>query len=322
MKIAIIDCKLSKDVLCESLHINNNIMIKSQIPQEENRQLAHSSFVLNILEKYTTKPNLYILYEIMSPKFPGKASYVMNALLDIIDNDIPIVILSLVVYNNMLLTEFHKLCKRAKENNTLIFAAGNNEIESNSIPAIFPEVFGVGRGTFFEYPYYSYIGGNIQISGDCTPEFTKCSDGTYRLFGGTSKAVPKLIGVIQNAYSEGVNKFIDMENYLKEKQIANANEKEHTLANSTLIKKSILEKITEIVNDFRNDTVLKYSDIKTNNKSTFELLLNHKDIDKFLLQVFYAFNINVHLTDLNYYDFYTIYHLSQFIQNAQRGENT
>lgn len=312
MNIAIIDSSLNKDILDENL--NKRIFIRTVNPMAHSeREILHSSMIINVLEKYSIESVNYILYEIMDAQKGETSEFVVQAVNDSISQNVSIIILCLSVR----MREPARLwaaCEKAKDNNVIVLAACRNDSEI-SIPAIFSNVIGIKRGIVSSEPYcYQYFKDDVQLIGDASPEFIRCKGGRFRLFGGTSKAVPKTIAFFQTAVRKNNTKFLTLERYMKNNIPFPKNILNTDLINSDVIDNSILSEISDIAGIKKG-----YNRKNVNTDSSiFEYIEDENEIDLFLKEIFKRFCLEIDLSDLRFFQFSTIRQLTFFIQTKLR----
>lgn len=314
MKVGIIDCIVDTDLI--DLKIQKQILKQRRyIYNVKKSSNSHSALIINVLEKYSLGKLNYYLYEIMEETRGGSCELLIKAMDDAISDSVSVIILSLTVLKGDF-NRLWKICKKAKEKNIIILCAANNKCSTNSIPAKFSNVIGVGRGIKLKYPYYSINrSNNIQLLGDVSPEFVLCRGGRYKLFAGTSKATPKMINFIQK---ESISNFIELEKCLQ---------KEFKIEDNMHIVCTIKNyKPSKYIQETLHDITRKYKgtlELREEDTLWTEFVENKQDIDLMLHQFFDTLNLDVDLLLLNYYDFSTKYRLCQFVEKRiqeRRGE--
>ena len=163
--------------------------------------MLHGSYVLATLLKYTDKVERVHSYNVFGKNGYASGIAVIKALEDILSSEkIAVVMMSLTLTELSRMETVHELCSEISRSGTLMIAAGHNRPVENTIyfPAYFDEVIGVLSGSFRKTPFFRCTDKKSMVYGDASPEFIRIPDDRYILFGGTSKAVPKLAAHILN----------------------------------------------------------------------------------------------------------------------------
>ena len=177
-------------------------------------------------------------------------------------------------------------------------------------PFSFNCVFGIRSASFFKEPYYSIK--NIQkkhISGDATPEFILCGNNKYVLFGRTSKAAPKLLGIIIELYpfdsqKEGIADWLKNNTLTEEENCINIFTEDAVTDNDIYCKLCSL--IKHLSFDFINSENLSASyRLDRLGSDNLVVLLN---------SVFEGLGLEEKPENLKYTDFFTMGNLCDYIE--------
>lgn len=325
MKIAIIDSELNREMLSLSVKKRKNrIQIVQSMPRvsDATEKLDHSAMVINTIQKYGEDSFSYYLYEVMGTYMNGGIDSILKALQDCIEKKIEIILLcvTVTVSRTERQRELWKLCEKARKKNIFIFASAHNKIYEKSIPALFCNVIGVGRGNVFKKPYYSWTGDRIQISGDCVPEFYQLEHGRYGMFAGTSKAVPKIIGSIGEKVFEELENFDDLEEYLQRNELIRTNNiVPEKVSNRLILNKEILEEIIVLISTFQKKEwqIRTLDEIKR--LSLMACVDQRENIDLLLIKVFQNFSLEEDLEKINFLEILTVEQLGKYVTKKIRG---
>lgn len=299
MKIAIIDstayrCLLSKN----TAHIIN----KAGLNKKDTKLNYHGTLVVNTIYKYINE-NLHIdVYNICN-SIKGNSDVLIAALEDLIyDNDVKIILICAVI-NRIDVEPIEKLLKRLYEKGKIIIVSSSNK-GVHSYPAISKYVIGVGRGAFlgkneFSIDYQS----EIQITGDVMPEFIKLNNNRYRIFSGTSKAVPKVLGYILEAYSHGAGKLNEILDYIS----VYASENHYDIDNFQYsIEEAADREFIDRVLNIANCSGFLRGELMDGKTNILCELKNIADADLLYQYINKRLRINLDISKLTYFDFYTI----------------
>lgn len=199
--IAIIDSSIDYTLISEKNR--DKIVTINMIEPEGN--MSHAAYVIDTLFKYSNNINKIYLYDVFgdNPRASGKA--VINALERISEqNDVRLVLVCLTLANRERFEKTKEICSLLAEQNKIIIAsyANRGKDDENHYPACFDSTIGVYQGAYENEPFFGHISGKSDLPGDASPEFIKTGENQYAIFGGTSKAVPKLAAYIINMFDE------------------------------------------------------------------------------------------------------------------------
>lgn len=299
MKIAIIDSTVYRCLLCKNtVHVIDKVGLK----KKDIKLNYHGTLVVNTIYKYINE-NLHIdVYNICN-SIKGNSDVLIAALEDLIyDNDVKIILICAVI-NRIDVEPIEKLLKRLYEKGKIIIVSSSNK-GFHSYPAISKYVIGVGRGAFlgkneFCIDYKS----EIQIIGDVMPEFIKLNNNRYRIFSGTSKAVPKVLEYIMEAYNHGAYKLEEilkyMDTYASENYL-DADNFQYSIEETA--DRAFIDRVINIVN-CSGFLTGKLIDGKTNILCE---LKNIADADLLYQYINKRLEINVDISKLTYFDIYNI----------------
>ena len=202
-KIAVIDTALNIENLLGNMQ--GKIEIKDYF-NHDNKSL-HSTLVINTLVKYTGSSLIekIYLYNVFGRENKGSGIATISALEDIIiKNEVDFLIMAMTLTNKERYEYIENLCKRITSSGITMIAADSNRFtEEKRYPFSFDCVYGISQGAFVKKPFFCVDDMETKhISGDAAPEFICYGKNNYCLFGGTSKAVPKFLASIINAFSE------------------------------------------------------------------------------------------------------------------------
>lgn len=282
----------------------------------------HGSCVLSIIEKYTKSENLYYIFNIMDKDNRGCCANVERVLEHILTiAQVNIVIMSLTAAGHTVkgVQCLQKLCRLLAERGTIIIAADFNKKKENyAYPASFTEVIGVERGGFMQENAYHYKQSRLQITGDAFPEWIDTGGGRHRLFGGTSKAVPKMIYHVEKALEAGADGIRDVERYLQEHSMEEAENLLPEIEKEKYFRikekdKIVYGKILEHLFDSSMVNIKILQEKKDKNFLMAEILNQSSDLDLLLKSLFKQMNIRPDFELLHFCDYRTIYDLAGFI---------
>lgn len=313
-KIAVIDTALDIDTLSENMR--DKIVIKDYF--EPDNKAMHSSMVINTLLKYTDADLIekIYLYNVFVEENKGSGLATISALEDVIQkNEVDFLIMSMTLNNIDRYEYTENLCQIITALGITVIAADSNRIAKDKYyPFSFECVYGISQGAFVDKPFFSvYDIETKHILGDAAPEFIYCGEKKYCLFGGTSKATPKFLAVILNAFSE--------KNDRSSKKI-----REWVKTNSLSADVNIIHKIKE---NFSNtvyckkvyDTLYRYIsvcpiDIRKYGELTPSFYLGQlesNDLAVFLVYILKKFNIDKRPEDMRFIDFSSLGNFCAYI---------
>lgn len=313
-KIAVIDTALDIEKIPEN--IKSKIEINDYF--EHDSKAIHSLMVINTLLKYTdpTLIEKIYLYNIFPKDSKGSGSAAVLALEDIIQKkDVDVIIMSVTLTSMKRYEQIEKLCKRITSSGIMIIAADSNKFtEEKCYPFSFEHVYGISQGAFSVQPFFCVENMETKhIMGDAEPEFICCGENMYNLFGGTSKAVPKFLAAIINAFadenditSEKIEKWIKKNSLSAEDnticQIKNASD---PLEYNNAVYNTLCSYINECPIDLG-----KYGRLSP----SFDLgQLVSSDLYMFLFYILERFGIYIRPDDMKYTDFSSIGNLCIYI---------
>ena len=303
-KIAVIDTALNAESLPEN--IKDKLEIKNYF--EYDNKTMHSSMVINTLLKYTDAALIekIYLYNIFTGEKKGSGVAAVSALEDIIQkNDVNFLLMSVTLTNKERYEQTKKLCQRIYSSGITIIAADSNRpTEDICYPFSFDCVYGISQGAFSEKPFFCIDdAGTKHISGDASPEFICCGENNYCLFGGTSKAVPKFLAVLINAFAEENDTSCERiaewikDNALSEMDNTIRQIKENSF--TPIYKKEVYDTLCSHISDYPTD-LSKYGKLTP----SFVLTqLDSNELYAFLVYILKKFSINTRPDDMRYTDF-------------------
>lgn len=313
-KIAVIDTALNTENLLENMH--SKIEIKDYFYHDS--KPLHSTLVINTLIKYMDS-NLIekiFLYNVFCGENKGSGIATILALEDIIiKSDVDFMIMAITLNNKERYEYIENLCKKITSLGITIIAADSNRFtEKKCYPFSFDCVYGISQGAFVKKPFFCVDDMKIKhILGDAAPEFICYGKNNYCLFGGTSKAVPKFLASIINAFSG--------KNDIGSKKI-----KEWVKANSLSSEDNTIRQIKEnnyhvVYQQEIYDILCKYiSECPIDMSKHGELTpsfhmgqLGSHDLALFLIYILKKFNIDTRLEDMRYTDFASLGNLCAYI---------
>ena len=325
MNIAIIDSKINPLIINNDFNCNNTYDVINFTDYNDvgETDIFHADMVINTIIKYLNVPLHFYVYSVTDIKNNGNSIYVIEALKDILTkNDIKIVIMSLTISNEKNNKEIQKICNEISESGKFILAANGNNENIECYPAKCNNVIGVNRGSFLKHNDFCFNKNkNIQVIGDASPEFIKISNGNFKLFGGTSKATPKMIKHIYDGILQGANNYILMQEYLEDKS---CHEKNNILkiCNNPIINDThntnfeCLKIIINNINTILGKSLLTYESLIKEDKSVFEIIDNEDILIKLINNILLLNNNNnVNIDEIHFNNFKSVHSLARFIYN-------
>lgn len=313
-KIAVIDTALSVENLPEN--ILGKVETKNYF--EFDNKAMHSSMVINTIIKYTDADLIekIYLYNVFNKEHRGSGLKVISALEDIIQkNDTDFLIMSITLTNEDRYDYIESLCKRITASETIIIASDSNKLTKDvCYPFSFDCVYGISQGAFSKNPFFCVK--DIErkhIIGDAAPEFIWCGKNNYCLFGGTSKAVPKFLASIINAFSNKRDISCEkIEEWVKNDSLSledNTIFQLKDVSSVPVYSKEIYDSICRYIREFSID-ISKYGDITP----LFNLVhLENNELSMFLRYILKKFGINTSLDNMRYSDFASLGKLCVYI---------
>lgn len=199
--IAIIDSSIDYSLISEKSR--DKIVTYNMVEPEGN--MSHAAYVIDTLFKYSNNINKIYLYDVFgdNPRASGRA--VINSLEKIAtQDDVRLILVCLTLANKERFEETKEICNLLAAQNKVIIAsyANRGTDTDNHYPACFECTIGVYQGAYEKEPFFGKISDKSDLPGDASPEFIKTGENQYAIFGGTSKAVPKLAAYIINMFEE------------------------------------------------------------------------------------------------------------------------
>ena len=216
-----------------------------------------------------------------------------------------------------------------KKNYILVSSVTNGR--DTSYPAAFPCVIGINSIVMQNNSEYWYSKqAPIQCVSDVTPVMVPNLDGSYRMFGGNSKAAAHFSGVLLNILAKNpFMSFDDINNILELNSIKNNwtqddiingrninNFRNHYDTTNRKASANIIKVIIEVIASELN---LKEDIIQNLGNNLLLNILGADDFYKIIKTVFKFYDLDLNYKEIEYQYFLSIYTLCNYIEDQIRG---
>lgn len=310
MNIAILD--VFSDVCLRE----NNVSLLCYHNYLARKQIQHGDLVYFTVKKYVEDINCYC-YSIFDSIDNCIESYFHSAINQIIQNEnIEVVLLCFTPANIDSYIKIKTYVNRLLSYGKFVIVADSNRKKNSFWEGMKNNII-IKKGAVLKEPYYIKTGENTYI-GDASPEFLYVDAiKKYFMFSGTSKAAPKILRTVKAGIDLGIKENRDLEKFLEEHSGKSSDDmvREFSKGVITLKDKTICKKVICIINTFFGDKKLDWNEVKIKDIYFDDLRMNiqeYAELVIFCLSNFEALSI---LDSLTYFDFCSIYSLSNCIYN-------
>lgn len=299
---------------------NQNIIVDDQNFNDTN---GHGTYCASIIQKKIPNIQFYPV-KILNERAMSNSEVLIEALNRIRKLNIRVVNLSVATVNEAYKSELLTVCYELyKEGKILVCSLQNGE--TSSFPAVFPYVIGVKGGLFYDDEIYAYNKEKkIQCTADGTPVFIPTLHGTYKMFGGNSKAtaifttkILKLLHYNPNYSFEDIQMKLQKEASVKASEAKEQDDRfeyvkieKHINQQDFPTLKIIEEILVRILNIPENNRNLLYK-YALNNDKIYIKNTQYYEIAKAIKD---AFNLQIKYEEISIKAFYSIYTLMEFVQ--------
>lgn len=285
---------------------------------------GHGTYCASIITSINPDVEFYIV-KILDNKAEASSELLMQALEYIQEIDVRTVCLSLAMYDSNYLNELMELCKKLYLKGSIVVSSVMNG-GITSYPASFPHVIGVNSVLMESDSMFWFNKENeIQCIGDVTPQMVPKLDGTYKMFGGNSKANAYIAGKIANILSkEPELSFSDILSLLENQafkknwtaddiadgkiEIKEVEPNHNRLGSVSAIQLEVHKIISELLPFYKSQQVLLSKLALTN-------FLHPMDYYNIIKRINQIWNCNIPFTKVSYRNFASIFALSEFISS-------
>lgn len=322
-KLILIDSGINSTIIKNNVLSGKNF-INNELETNYQDDNGHGTFCASVIERLCPDVEFYIL-KVLNENAASSTSILKNALKYIPKLAARVVCLSLSTHEYD--EELESICEDLMQKNYILVSSVTNGRDT-SYPAAFPSVIGVNSILMqndSDYWYSKQI--PIQCVADVTPIMVPNLDGSYKMFGGNSKASAQFSSVILNMLA--INPFIPFKNLNTElqlkavrhswtqKEIINGRKIDNFNCNQDIAKNKssyhILKVITDVIAHELNLNK-EYIIQKLKTMPLFSILMAD-DFYKILKAIFKVYNLDVNYKEIKYHYFLSIYTLSNYVED-------